>query len=102
MGARHWYQSINFQDPTAYEKTKFVYTKNKASVEVMRSFFDVENLPRDFGGKATLTYNHEEFSKQMVEEDVKTANFWGIDKKIINTSGAAVQQSRKPWHLIKF
>ena len=47
----------------------------------MKSYFDVENLPSEFGGKATLKYDHEEFSRLMAQDDVKTAKFWGIDEK---------------------
>lgn len=47
----------------------------------MKTFFDVENLPSEFGGKATLKYDHEEFSRLMAQDDVKTAKFWGFDEK---------------------
>ncbi|GMH13889.1 hypothetical protein Nepgr_015730 [Nepenthes gracilis] len=54
----------------------------------MRSYFDVENLPSEFGGKATLEYDHEEFSKSMAEDDIKAAKFWGFgdqkNEKIAN------------------
>ncbi|KAK4788947.1 hypothetical protein SAY86_020266 [Trapa natans] len=76
-----WKAVKYFLDPNTFEKVKFVYPKNKGSVELMRSFFDVENLPREFGGKATLNYDHQEFSRLMVEDDIKTAAFWGIDEK---------------------
>lgn len=54
---------------------------NKDSVEVMRSYFDVDNLPTEFGGKATLKYDHNEFSRSMVEDDEKTATFWDVSDK---------------------
>lgn len=60
---------------------KFVYPKGKESVELMKTFFDVENLPSEFGGQATLKYDHEEFSRMMAEDDVETAKFWGFDEK---------------------
>lgn len=47
----------------------------------MKTFFDVENLPSELGGKATLKYDHEEFSRLMAQDDVKTAKFWGFDEK---------------------
>lgn len=47
----------------------------------MKSLFDVENLPSEFGGKATLKYNHEEFSKMMEEDDLRTASYWEIASK---------------------
>ncbi|KAL4297616.1 hypothetical protein GQ457_12G019440 [Hibiscus cannabinus] len=67
-----------FLDAKTFQKVKFVYPKNKDSVELMRSYFDEENLPTEFGGKAILEYNHEEFSKQMVQDDTKSATLWGI------------------------
>nr|GLL26323.1 random slug protein 5-like isoform X4 [Ipomoea trifida] len=68
-----------FADPRSFQKVKFVYPNNKDSMEVMESFFDSENLPKEFGGKAPLKYDHEEFSKLMIQEDIKTAKFWGFD-----------------------
>lgn len=70
-----------FLDPKSFQKVKFVYSMNKDSVEVMRSYFDVDNLPTEFGGKATLTYDHDEFSRSMVDDDEKTVTFWGSSDK---------------------
>ncbi len=47
----------------------------------MKTLFDMENLPSEFGGKATLKYDHEEFSRLMAQDDVKTAKLWGFDEK---------------------
>lgn len=74
------YKAIKyFLDPRTAQKVKFVYPKDKTSDELMKSHFDVENLPKEFGGKATLAYDHEEFSRQMYEDDVKTAKYWGLE-----------------------
>jgi hypothetical protein len=74
-----------FLDNKTFQKVKFVYPKNKDSVELMRSYFDEENLPRELGGKSILNYNHEEFSKIMVQDDLKCADFWGSsDDKLSN------------------
>ncbi|KAI4381711.1 hypothetical protein MLD38_007761 [Melastoma candidum] len=70
-----------FLDLKTFEKVKFVYPRNKDSVELMSTFFHVENLPAEFGGKATLMCNHKELSKMEEEEDVKTARFWSSDDK---------------------
>ncbi|XP_021900806.1 random slug protein 5 [Carica papaya] len=70
-----------FLDTKTFQKVKFVYPKNKDSMEVMRSYFDEQNLPTEFGGKANLQYDHEEFSKLMVEDDIKAAKLWGFDDK---------------------
>ncbi|XP_052200707.1 uncharacterized protein LOC127807112 [Diospyros lotus] len=89
-----------FLDSKTFQKVKFVYPMNKDSVELMRSYFDVDNLPTEFGGKATLTYNHEEFSRLMTEDDERTASFWGFsDKpKLTNNgySGAEVAPEPEP------
>ncbi|CAB4287660.1 unnamed protein product [Prunus armeniaca] len=76
-----WKAVKYFLDPKTFQKVKFVYPKGKESVELMKTFFDVENLPSEFGGQATLKYDHEEFSRMMAEDDVKTAKFWGFDEK---------------------
>ncbi|CAI9777829.1 unnamed protein product [Fraxinus pennsylvanica] len=78
-----------FLDAKTFQKVKFVYPKNKDSVELMSSYFDVDNLPAEFGGKATLQYDHEEFSRQMVQDDVKAAKLWGFDKPQSNGCGGA-------------
>ncbi|GMI91252.1 hypothetical protein like AT1G75170 [Hibiscus trionum] len=70
-----------FMDTKTFQKVKFVYPKNTDSVELMRSYFDEENLPTEFGGKAILEYNHEEFSKQMIQDDIKSAHLWGFNDK---------------------
>ncbi|XP_076894926.1 uncharacterized protein LOC143547367 [Bidens hawaiensis] len=70
-----------FIDPKTSQKVKFVYPKNKESVELMRSYFDVDNLPTEFGGKATMKYDHEDFSRLMAQDDVKAAKFWGFNQK---------------------
>nr|KJB17783.1 hypothetical protein B456_003G015300 [Gossypium raimondii] len=86
-----FYKAVKyFLDPKTAQKVKFVYPKNKDSMELMKSYFDVEDLPVEFGGNGTLKYDHEEFSRLMAEDDVKTAKFWGIDDKpyhIANGSG---------------
>lgn len=71
-----------FLDTKTYHKVKFVYPKNKESVELMKSYFDEDNLPTTFGGKAILNYNHEEFSRLMAQDDLKTSTFWGTDDKV--------------------
>ncbi|CAK8562272.1 unnamed protein product [Lathyrus sativus] len=81
-----WKAVKYFLDPKTAQKVKFVYLNNKDSVELMKSLFDMENLPGEFGGKATLKYDHEEFSRLMTEDDVKTAKFWGLnDEKPFTT-----------------
>ncbi|KAL9660342.1 hypothetical protein QQ045_025155 [Rhodiola kirilowii] len=82
-----------FLDPITFKKVNFVYPKNKDSVELMTTFFDTENLPIEFGGKATLKYDHEEFSRLMSQSDIKSASYWGLDLKPHNfTNGHAKLQ----------
>ncbi|MED6119094.1 hypothetical protein PIB30_008607 [Stylosanthes scabra] len=71
-----------FMDAKTFEKVKFVYPKNKDSVELMKCYFDDENLPKEFGGKSTMKYNHEEFSRLMVQDDLKSAAFWGSETQV--------------------
>lgn len=71
-----------FLEAKTFQKVRFVYPKNKDSVELMSSYFDEENLPTEFGGQATLRYDHEEFSKLMIQDDSKSAALWGFDDKL--------------------
>ncbi|KAJ4965034.1 hypothetical protein NE237_016883 [Protea cynaroides] len=85
-----------FLDPKTFQKVKFVYPKNKESVEVMKSYFDEDNLPAEFGGKVKLQYNHEEFSRLMAEDDVKTAAFWGLDNKLDHNKNGCLEAGLTP------
>lgn len=76
-----------FLDNKTFQKVKFVYPKNRDSVELMKSYFDEENLPKELGGKSTMSYNHEEFSKLMVQDDLKCEAFWGSSDKLSNHVG---------------
>lgn len=69
-------------DPKTIQKIKFVTPKNKDSVDLMKTFFDFDNLPKELGGIANMEYDHEEFSRQMAQDDIKTAEFWDVDEKI--------------------
>ncbi|CAL1355947.1 unnamed protein product [Linum trigynum] len=84
-----------FLDPMTSQKVKFVYPKrNKESVEVMRLHFDDQNLPAVFGGQGDLQYDHAEFSKMMILDDVKTASFWGLDAAKLNGIELGPTESR--------
>ncbi|KAJ4851457.1 hypothetical protein Tsubulata_014125 [Turnera subulata] len=85
-----WKAIRYFLDPVTCQKVKFVYPNDKDSLELMKSFFDVDNLPSEFGGKATMKYDHEEFSRLMALDDVKTAKFWGFDAKPCHSRVQAV------------
>ncbi|MCL7038201.1 hypothetical protein MKW94_030656 [Papaver nudicaule] len=65
-----------FLDPKTFQKVNFVYPNKKDSVELIKSYFDMDNLPIELGGKANMQYDHEEFSRMMAEDDVKSATFW--------------------------
>lgn len=72
---------------------RFVYPKKQESVELMKSYFDEENLPSEFGGKAQLEYVHEEYSRLMIQDDIKCAAFWEHGEKqhhIVNGYSSAV------------
>ncbi|KAI4321590.1 hypothetical protein MLD38_034955 [Melastoma candidum] len=70
-----------FLDAKTFQKVKFVYPKNKDSMDFMRTIFDEENLPSEFGGRAVLAYDHEEFSKMMLRDDKKAATMLCYDQK---------------------
>ncbi|XP_008790372.1 phosphatidylinositol transfer protein 3-like isoform X2 [Phoenix dactylifera] len=70
-----------FLDPKSFEKTHFVYPKTAESIELMCKYFDVEILPVEFGGKNKIQYNHEEFSKLMLKDDIRSASIWDLNEK---------------------
>ncbi|CAN1225284.1 Phosphatidylinositol transfer protein 3, partial [Linum perenne] len=96
-----WKAIKYFMDPKTSQKVKFVYPNKKESVEIMSSLFDADNLPKEFGGKATLHYDHEEFSRLMALDDVRTAKFWGLDEKptLISSNLAGNQVAPEPMAL---
>ncbi|KAL5189615.1 CRAL-TRIO domain-containing protein [Glycine soja] len=66
--------SLKFMlDKKTIQKVKFVYPNNKDSVELMKCYFDEENLPIKFGGKGILNYNHEEFSILMAQATLSSS-----------------------------
>ncbi|XP_043712581.1 phosphatidylinositol transfer protein 3-like [Telopea speciosissima] len=67
-----------FLDQKTFQKVKFVYPNNNESMELMKSYFDVDNLPTELGGKVDLQYDHEDFSRLMTQDDIKTATKWGL------------------------
>ncbi|XP_058069039.1 uncharacterized protein LOC131218494 [Magnolia sinica] len=75
-----------FLDSKTFQKVKFVYPKNEDSMELMRQNFSIEILPAELGGKDKSQYDHEEFSKLMASDDIKTASLWGLDNKSSCTS----------------
>lgn len=75
-------------DAKTFQKVKFVYPKDKDSVNLMRQYFDEENLPTEFGGKATLKYDYEAFSRLMIEDDAKSAAMWESDHKLQHPGNA--------------
>lgn len=79
-----WKVVSYFIDAKTFHKVQFLYPLRKESEEIMKSYFDAENLPIEFGGTKSLKYDHGEFSRLMAQEDEKTAKFWGFDYKPIN------------------
>ncbi|KAI4998226.1 hypothetical protein ZWY2020_053568 [Hordeum vulgare] len=76
-------------DPKSAQKLNFVYKENEESMKTMYSHIDPEVLPVEFGGKNNVLYNHEDYSKLMTKDDIKTSSFWGADG-----SGPRIPQ----WH----
>ncbi|KAH7661036.1 Phosphatidylinositol transfer protein PDR16 and related proteins protein [Dioscorea alata] len=70
-----------FLDPMTFQKVKFIYPKNEETVDLIQRNFDVEILPKEFGGKNDMQYNHEEFSRLMEKDDMKMAGSWGLNEK---------------------
>lgn len=66
-----------FMDPSTVQKMKFVYPNDGQSMEVMKKHFDLDMLPKEFGGMTDIKYDHKEFSKLMRNDDIKMASLWG-------------------------
>ncbi|WVZ60337.1 hypothetical protein U9M48_010380 [Paspalum notatum var. saurae] len=75
-----------FLDPKSIEKVNFVYQKDEESMKVMYKYIDPEVLPVEFGGKNNVVYDHEEYSELMMQDDIKTTNFWAVDVKTDHTN----------------
>lgn len=85
-----------FLDTKTFHKVKFVYPKNKESVELMSSYFDADNLPAEFGGKAKLLYDHENFSRLMAQDDIKAANMTVSNNKLGNVNNGYLKAEVTP------
>jgi hypothetical protein len=48
-------------------------------MKMIYNHIDPEVLPVEFGGKNNVVYNHEDYSKLMTKDDIKTASFWAED-----------------------
>ncbi|CAL9049964.1 uncharacterized protein LOC135637250 isoform X2 [Musa acuminata AAA Group] len=70
-----------FLDSKTFLKAKFIYPKNKESMELLRKHFDLDVLPVEFGGRNQVQYNHEEFSKMMIAEDAVKASLRSLEEK---------------------
>lgn len=80
-----FYKAIKyFLDPRSIEKLNFVYQNDEESMKVLYRCIDPEVLPVDFGGKNNVVYNHEEYSKLMLQDDIKTSIFWENGAKMVN------------------
>lgn len=76
-----WKIAKMFLDPVTIKKVKFVYPKNDESMDLLKQRFDIDVLPVQFGGRSAAEYNHEEFSRMMIKDDIKAAGVWGLEHK---------------------
>ncbi|XP_078437321.1 uncharacterized protein LOC144707915 isoform X2 [Wolffia australiana] len=76
-----WKIAKYFVDEKTFQKLKFVFPNNEESTELMRANFDLETLPMEFGGKLSERYDHEVFSRLMLNADIISAAFWGIGEE---------------------
>ncbi|CAN6286999.1 unnamed protein product [Urochloa humidicola] len=80
-----FYRAVKyFLDPRSIEKLNFVYLNDEESMKVLYKCIDPEVLPVDFGGRSNVEYNNEDYSKLMLEDDMKTSSFWADDSKTAN------------------
>ncbi|GJM96441.1 hypothetical protein PR202_ga13279 [Eleusine coracana subsp. coracana] len=76
-----------FLDPKSLEKVNFVYEKDEEGMKLMHRYIDPEVLPVEFGGKSSVVYNHEDYSKLMMKDDIKTASFRAVDAETYHDNG---------------
>lgn len=82
-----------FLDPKTFEKVKFIYPKNDESARILQQNFDLDKLQKAFGGNSNSQYDHEEFSKLMRQDDIKTAQHWMSDSKPDDLNGNQTSQA---------
>ncbi|CAM0875068.1 unnamed protein product [Alopecurus aequalis] len=82
-----------FVDPTTMKKLNFVYKENEESMKTLYKHIDPDVLPVDFGGKNNVVYNHEEYSKLMAKDDIKTASFWAEDGDHVKNAQSATERA---------
>ncbi|KAJ7525128.1 hypothetical protein O6H91_17G037500 [Diphasiastrum complanatum] len=75
-----------FLDPKTYRKVKFVF-KDAHGLKLLEDVFDMEKLDAAFGGKSQTGFNFEEYGKQMVQDEVKRAEFWKLD--LLDATGSS-------------
>lgn len=75
-----WLAIKTILDPETFQKVKFAYTKKPESLKMVEESFDLDHLEVPFGGRNSFIYNHEDYSKQMKLDDVKSAQYWKLDE----------------------
>eukprot|EP00252_Welwitschia_mirabilis_P005127 TRINITY_DN15553_c0_g1_i1.p1 TRINITY_DN15553_c0_g1~~TRINITY_DN15553_c0_g1_i1.p1 ORF type:complete len:293 (-),score=64.96 TRINITY_DN15553_c0_g1_i1:253-1131(-) len=81
---RFWKIVKFFLDPKTFQKVKFVYPKNDESTKIMEEYFDMHELQTTFGGENSNEYDHTEFTKLMLQDDVRTAEYWSMSDGELN------------------
>ncbi|KAK1644460.1 hypothetical protein QYE76_062265 [Lolium multiflorum] len=82
-----------FLDPKSIQKINFVYKDNEESMKTLYKHIDPEVLPVDFGGKNDVEYNHEDYSRLMMKDDINTASFWAEDGNHVMNGHSAPESS---------
>jgi hypothetical protein len=74
-----------FLDPKTFRKVKFVYSKNAESMKILSELFDEDTLKGTFDNPND--YNHEQYSKLMQEDDLKSSLHWKGGETITESKG---------------
>jgi hypothetical protein len=82
-----------FADKKTIQKLHFVYKENEESMKTLYEHIDPEVLPVDFGGKNDVEYNHEDYSRLMMKDDINTASFWAEDGNHVMNGHSAPESS---------
>ncbi|XP_057722206.1 uncharacterized protein LOC130936190 [Arachis stenosperma] len=84
-----WTMVKPFLEPKTFKKVIFAYPDNTKSLRMMEELFDKDKLESYFGGRNTVGWTLESFSKKMKDDDNKRmskVSEGGVSTELINES----------------
>lgn len=65
-----------FLEQKTRRKVKFVYTEDPATTKIIEDAFGMDKLESAFGAGGQLSFDYDEFSNRMREDDKRIPSFW--------------------------